>query len=275
MTNLQDGAARISGGMLRRIWLLLPAAALSGLGVVVVLVGLVPLWASFQRDSQRLQELEQLRDQVSMMRNQLSATKEKEEQALAAKAKLVRLIAGSGDPSTFLAMMDREAKLAGVQLDLYEPQDAPAAAAVPGAPAPSVQPATRPPAPGGAPAAGAPGVPAAPADSLAVEGLSRRSLFVAARGSLPELLTFLRRIEALNLLVVQSDLNLSVSEEKTPDGKQAKANAPVVMKLALGLYSRSAEAGRPPAAAPGAPAPAAPAPAGAPAPAQAPPAPSN
>ncbi len=272
MTNLQDGAARISGGMLRRIWLLLPAAALGGLGVVVVLVGLLPLWASFQRDSQRLQELEQLRDQVSMMRNQLSATKEKEEQALTAKAKLVRLIAGSGDPSTFLATMDREAKLAGVQLDLYEPQDLPAPGAVPGAPAQAGRPATpapaappAAPAPGGAPAAGVPG---APVDSLAVEGLTRRSLFVAARGSLPELLTFLRRLEALNLLVVQSDLNLSVSEEKTPDGKQAKPNAPVVMKLALGLYSRSADAGRPPApaAAPGAPAPA---------PAQAPPAPSN
>jgi type IV pilus assembly protein PilO len=64
-------------------------------------------------------------------------------------------------------------------------------------------------------------------------------------------LNFLRRVEALNLLVVQSDLNLSLPKEAGPTGKPINLNTPVVMKLALGLYSRTTEAdGAPAEAAP-------------------------
>jgi hypothetical protein len=113
-----------------------------------------------------------------------------------------------------------------------------------------------------------------------MEGLVQRSLLVSARGTFPALLAFLRRLEALNVLVVQSDLNLTLPEGKGADGKPLNPDAPVVLKLTLGLYSRQpvgaqaavaagASGGAPapgatPAPAPGAPAappPAAPAPA--------------
>ncbi len=266
MTNLQQGSRRLPVASLRLIWLLLPAGVLGGLGLLVFLAGLVPLWATLQRDSQRLQELEQLRDQVTLMRGQLVTTQESTEAAMASKAKIERLITGNGDLSTFLAMLDREAAASGVELTLFEPTQAAAAPAPgvpPGAGAPAAPPAAAPPA-GGAPA---PGV-AAPADPLALQGLTLRTLLVSARGPFPSLLSFLRRLEALNVLVVQSDLSLTIPGPQTTDIGQTPAgpspNPPVLMKLTLGLYSRTPV----PVAAPAAPAPGA---AAAPAPAQAPP----
>lgn len=261
MTNLQQGSSRLPVSTLRLIWLTLPAAVLGGLGLVIVLAGLLPLWAALQRDSQRLQELEQLRDQVALMRGQLVATQENTEAAMASKAKIERLITGNGDLSTFVAMLDREAKSSAVQLTLFEPTQA---APAPGAAPPAAPPAAAPP-PGTPPAAGAP-----PADPLALQGLTQRTLLVSARGSFPSLLAFLRRLEALNVLVVQSDLNLSLPDAGPTQPGQRTASNDVVMKLTLGLYSRSPAPAKPPAAGAAAAA-AAPAPAPAPATAPAPP----
>lgn len=255
MTNLQQGSSRLPVATLRLIWLMLPAAVLGGLGLLVVLAALLPLWATLQRDSQRLQELEQLRDQVTLMRGQLVATQENTETAMASKAKIERLITGNGDLSTFLAMLDRQADDSGVQLTLYEPTQAvPAAATPPAAGAPAT-PAT-PPAGAAPPAGTAPAAGAAPSDPLALQGLTQRTLLVSAQGSFPSLLAFLRRLEALNVLVVQSDLSLTLPDDKPSDGKSLQPSPQVLMKLTLGLYSRSAApAAAPPAAAAPAPAP--------------------
>ncbi len=240
MTNLQQGASRLPVSSLRLIWLILPAAVLGGLGLLVALAGLLPLWATLQRDSQRLQELEQLRDQVALMQRQLVATREKTEAAMASKAKIERLITGNGDLSTFLAMLDREAGASAVELTLFEPTQA---AAAPGTPPGAA--AAPPP---GAPMA--PGAPAAPpADPLALQGLTQRTLLLSARGSFPSLLSFLRRLEALNVLVVQSDLNLTLADTGPTEVIQPKPRTDeVLMKLTLGLYSRSQAPTAPPAA---------------------------
>lgn len=247
MTNLQQGSKRLPVASLRLIWLLLPAGVLGGLGLLVILAGLVPLWAGLQRDSQRLQELEQLRDQVTLLRGQLVTTQESTEVAMASKAKIERLITGNGDLSTFLAMLDREAAASGVELTLFEPTQA-AATTAPNAP------------PAPAPAPGAPGA-APPAqgnvanDPLALQGLTLRTLLVSAKGAFPSLLAFLRRLEALNVLVVQSDLKLTLPDDGPADGAAAVSRRvrPVVMKLTLGLYSRTPAPAAPPAAAPPAP----------------------
>jgi type IV pilus assembly protein PilO len=260
MTNLQEGASRLSGATLRRLWLLLPAAAIGGVGVLVILAGLLPFWASLQQDSQRLQELEQRRDQVTSLRGQLASTRENTEKAIASKAKIIKLITGNGDLSTFLAVLDREAREAGVKLTLYEPiGGAPAAPNQAGGAAPPAQPQAAPP-PGAPPQGAQP--PPADGGSLAQEGLTERTLLVSARGPFQSLLSFLRRLEALNVLVVQSDLNLRLSDASGPNGKPLEADLPVVMNLSLGLYSR--QKGGPTAPAPGAAAPGAAAPPAAP-----------
>ncbi len=254
MTNLQQGARRLPVASLRLIWLLLPVGVLGGLGLLVLLAALVPLWAGLQRDSLRLQELEQLRDQVTLMRGQLVTTQESTEAAMASKAKIERLITGNGDLSTFLAMLDREAGTTGVELTLFEPTQA--AAGAPGAAgaAPNAPPQPAPPQPApapGAPGGAAPGAQAkAASDPLALQGLTLRTLLVSAKGSFPSLLSFLRRLEALNVLVVQSDLNLSLAEDGAADGATgSRSTGPVVMKLTLGLYSRTVAPAAAPAAA--------------------------
>jgi type IV pilus assembly protein PilO len=265
MTNLQQGAPRISARLLRRVWFFAPVAA-GGL-VAALLAGslLIPQWLAFRQDSERLRQLEALREEVTLLRGQLKVLDQNEEKGEAQKARLVELVTGRGDPGTFLAMLDREARATGVQLDLYEPQ---AGDPVVPPPVPRANPAATPP-PAGEPLPGA-NAPAAPATPPAavtpgapdIEGLQRRTVLMAARGSYPALLAFLRRVEALSILVVQNNLSLSLDEPKTVDPKAISKPPAVVLKLAFSLYTKPPEAnaetaaaaappaGAPPAAAP-------------------------
>jgi len=266
MTNLQQGAPRISAQLLRRLWFWAPVAA-GGLAAAL-LAGtlLIPQWLAFRQDAERLRQLEALRDEVTLLRGQLKVMDQNEEKGEAQKARLVELVTGRGDPGTFLAMLDREARATGVQLDLYEPQALTPVAPPPtprenpaGTKAPATgQPLPRANAPAPTPAA-PPVTPGAPID---IEGLQPRTVLMAARGSYPALLAFLRRVEALSILVVQNDLNVNLDEPETVDPKVVTMPPAVVLKLAFSLYTRPPEAKATP------PAPAAP-PAGAP-PAQAP-----
>jgi type IV pilus assembly protein PilO len=240
MTNLQQGGSGLSGALLRRLWLGLPIAAGGSLALLLTALVLLPQWLALQGNMKRLSELEQLRNQLGLTRSQLNATATSIEKVQAQQAKLFEIVTGSGDLSTFMAMVDREAQLAGVQLDLFEPQTA-AIAAVPGS---GARPATAaPPAP--PPQPGAPPVVAA-APGVTIPGLERQSILVSARGSLPALLDFLRRLEKLKVLVVPSDLRLQLEETKTAQG--AVQGQTVVLKVVLSLYGRST----PPAAGRGA-----------------------
>lgn len=110
-----------------------------------------------------------------------------------------------------------------------------------------------------------------------MEGLTSRSIQLRAKGSYPDLLNFLRRLELLNVLVVQSDLRLDLEqkgEQAPPAGAAPSPREPVVMTLRISVYARdpAAEPATARAAPPGA---GAAPPAGVPttAPAAAPPAP--
>lgn len=230
MTNLQQSAPLLSPRVLRRLWFGLPLAAGSLLSVVVAAGVLVPQWRSLQADSQRLQELEDLQSQVLLMRQQLRTQDIQEETALRRKDKLFRLIAGGGDVSTVLAVLDREARATGVRLDLFEPQ----AAAV--APPPAA----------GTPPAAAPAPP--PLSPLQQAGLRPYTMVIAAQATYPQLLAFQRRLESLNLLVIQNNVKLELPAQATgPSPAQA-----VTMKFSITLYGQASALAA--AAAPSAPA---------------------
>jgi type IV pilus assembly protein PilO len=252
MTNLQNGAPRLSAQVLRRIWLWGPIAAGGALAALLALLVLLPLWKALQTDSERLRNLESKRTEVQMLRLQLQQLDEGEEKSRARNASLFRLFTGNGDLSTFLAKLGQEARASRVQLDLYEPQVPPPAAPPAAGGTPPKKPPPPPPAAGDAATASRP---------LEVQGLRRHDILLSARGSFPELLTFLRRVESLNLLVLQSDLALTLEEPKSTEAgsKTSVPPPPVVLKLLLSLYARPSAADRPvPPAAPGsAPAPAA------------------
>lgn len=245
MTNLQGGGARLSPTRLRQLWLGLPIAAGAVLAALVTGLVLVPNWLALQQDSERLRALEAFRDEVTLLRSQLRSVDESEARAQAQKAKLISLVTGSGDLSTLLAKLDQAADSSGVQLDLY-------------------QPAAPPPPPSGKPPAAGEAREKIEIDPLEKEGLQPSNLLVSVRGSFPQILAFLRQMENFNLLVSQSDLNLSL--EAAPGGgdpKKPQIQSPVILKLSLGVYGKKASPVPPPpagAAAPGTPgaAPAAP-----------------
>lgn len=224
MTNLQDGASRISGPVLRRLWLWVPIAVGAALALALGVTVITPLWLSLQRDSQRLREVEELKAQLAQQRLTARSLDQQEEKVQGQRERLVKVITGTGDVSTFLAQLDQMAKASGVQLDLYEPRSgaAPADGSKQGnAPTPDPKAATA-------------------VDPLAVEGLERNSLLMAARGSFPELLSFLRQLEALNVLVVQSDLQLNQEQKQQANAPGGSLQAaPVVLKLALSLYGKA------------------------------------
>lgn len=240
MTNLQEGGGGLSGALLRRFWLGLPIAA--G-GVVALLLGalvFLPQLLALQGDQKRMGELEQMERQSLLMRGQIRAGQQSADKAQAQQARLFEIVSGRGDLSTFMAMVDREAMLAGVQLDLFEPQTAAAVpAAAPGA---GARPPAAPPA-GAAPGAGAPGAAgAAGGGVIEVPGLTRESILLTARGPYPALLEFLRRLERLDVLVAQSNLKLLLEESKPSKG--APSIQTPVLKVLLSLYARpSAAAG--------------------------------
>ena len=246
MTNLQEGGSHVSGLWLRRFWLGLPIALGGLLAFLLLATVVLPQWLALQRDMKRRFELEALRDQVASSRLQLQALDTADEKAQALQAKLFEIVTGNGDLSTFMAMLDREAKLAGVQLDLFQPQLAPPPAQ-PGAPA-SAAPATAPgrppagaaatPAPAGQPVQ--PGQPPAPGIAQ-IKGLLTTTILLNARGPYPALVTFLRRLELLNVLVAQSDLVLQADKAvATASGSPQSRQQPVLMKLQIKLYGREA-----------------------------------
>lgn len=254
MTNLQEGGSQVSGLWLRRFWLGLPIALGGLLAFLLLATVVLPLWLALQNDMKRRSELEALRDQVASSRLQLQALDAADEKAQALQAKLFEIVTGNGDLSTFMAMLDREAKLAGVQLDLFQPQLAPPPAQ-PGAPASAAPPAAPPAAPATAPgrppagSAATPAVAGQPAQpgqppvpgNVQIKGLLTTTILLNARGPYPALVTFLRRLELLNVLVAQSDLVLQADKAvATASGSPQSRQQPVLMKLQIKLYGREA-----------------------------------
>jgi type IV pilus assembly protein PilO len=221
MTNLQGGpSARI-----RREWCLLglPVAvgALLSLGVVAAV--LWPSWQQLQLAQQELDQLEEQRQRIPLLRAQLLKLSDNVQEAEERSRQILGLIAGSGEISTFMAQLSAEAQRSGVVLDGYEPITTTALEAEAPSPKPK-------------PSKGEP--PPPPPDPLLVPGLQKTSLLLIARGTGPQLLDFLRRLEQLSLLVVQSDLSLKHELKEAGKPGEAPANT-TNLRLNLSVYSEA------------------------------------
>ncbi len=203
---------------------------LAALGTGVFLV--LPSWNKLQEDRAQVSRLTALAQSVPQFRRKIERAERRQSEAQLLQSKLMSLIAGSGDISTFMAQIGAEASRSGVQLDSYEPNLVAA----------SAQPGASPAAPAAPPAAGQ--APAQP-DPLLAPGLQKTSLLITAHGPAPNLLTFLRRLEALSLLVVQSDLSLKQTVGAAPAGSSARAPSSTTLKLNLSVYSKQASASAP------------------------------
>ena len=204
---------------LRREQVLLGAPVLLGVLLAAALGGLVawPRWQRLQADQQELGVLEEQQQRLPLLRHQLESLEQQREQADRRNAQILGLIAGSGELQTFLTQLSEQAAQTGVLLDGYEPVQAVA-------PLTSKK--------NNKTSAETP-----PADPLLAPGLKKTSVLLRARGSGPQLLDLLRRLECLSLLVVQSDLSLkSGNSSKDKDGRVVAE--PTELRLNLGLYAR-------------------------------------
>jgi len=219
MTNLQPGQSP----PLRRDWWLvgLPMAAGVVLSAVLAAVAVWPAWQRLQIDQQELEQLAEQRQRLPLLRAQLVKLSDNVAQEQQRSRQILGLIAGSGQINTFMAQLSAEAQRSGVALDGYEPITiaAPVADAQAAKPKPAKD-----------------KTPASPPDPLLAPGLQKTSLLLSARGTGPQLLDFLRRLEALSLLVVQSDLGLKheVKEAAKPGSPMANSTQ---LRLSLSLYS--------------------------------------
>jgi type IV pilus assembly protein PilO len=229
MTNLQSTSA---SSRFKREWVLLGVPAVAGL-LLSAGFGALAVWPSWQRlqiDQQELEQLEEQRQRLPLLRAQLLKLQDSVQQAEQRNAAIVGLIAGSGEITTFLAQLSAEAQRTGVVLDGYEP-------IVTQAP-PADQKASK-------TQSAKDKAPAPPPDPLLAPGLQKTSLLLSARGTGPQLLAFLRSLEQLSLLVVQSDLSLKHETKEVAKPGEAPTNT-TQLRLNLSLYSAAEPATKQP-----------------------------
>ncbi len=240
MTNLQAPAGEqpaLAGSRLSPRQLLLLPLALGGVVALALLGGwVIPQLQKLNEANQRQAQKQATAAGIPLLRQQLDQTITATQSAELQQARLLALIAGSGDLATFLTQVDRQAQRHGVQLDVLQPAQSK------GAPGEA------------APAASA--APAEPPDPLAGAGLQATQMQLKAVGTYPNLLGFIRAMERLSLLVRQSGFTLqqvgttagqapaaadspASSPASPPTPAAAPAPAPTAMTFTLTLYSSS------------------------------------
>lgn len=212
--------------------------AVGGVLAAVLLGGwVVPASLRFNADWQRIQALGDKKQELQQRRAELEQTLAQQEQAADAERRLLGLIAGSGDLSTFLAQVNLEAQRHGVQLDQLQPAAAPA-------PPPNARKAKTAAEKKAAEAAAAE---AQGCGALAQSGFSAQRRSLVATGRYPNLLAFMRALENLSLLVVQCDLALQqppLQGESDPT-KPAPPAPPMQVRFELSLFEKGAPAQAP------------------------------
>jgi len=218
MTNFQAQPPSRFAVTPERLVLALPALAGGLLAAGLALAWLLPAWQRNGALEQQRQLLKSQGEALAANRARLGRSREGLQQAEADQRKLLQIVAGTDQLDTLLAQLAVEAAAAGVTLESYEPQAAPA-------PAPNSK------------RSKAKGNEAPPSDPLLVDGeLVKREQLVMASGAFPQLLVFLRRIESLSPLAVLRDLNLS---HPAPSGDGEDSAEPTVLKFNLSVYSRA------------------------------------
>ena len=229
MSNLQ--ASRPS--CVQRDWLLMGVPAAVGVLLSLGVAGLAvwPTWQRLQIAEAEREQLAEQRQRLPLLRTQLLKLRDNVDQAEQRRSQILGLIAGSGEINTFMAQLSAEAQRTGVILDGYEP--------ITTAPPPDAE-SNRSNAKQNKDKA-----PAPPPDPLLAPGLQKTSLLLTARGTGPQMLAFLRGLERLSLLVVQSDLSLKHETKDAAKPGEAAVNT-TQLRLNLSLYSSAEQPAKAP-----------------------------
>ena len=196
-----------------------------GLGVLVsaavVLLAVRPLLQTLQGLEERRETLLSLQRSLPALERQLSQAETELRIAEEKQALLVGLLAGRDKVQTFLALLNQQAVASGVQMQRYEPLKAPpptkAQSRRNNRRSKSTQKAET------------------PQDPFQALGYRKSSVALEVSGSFGGLQTFLQRMEALELLVESSELQLkAVVENKDAEAaKAALARTKLTLKLSF------------------------------------------
>ncbi|WP_413358721.1 hypothetical protein [Prochlorococcus sp. MIT 1201] len=207
-------------------------------GVPLVVGGMVACSLAFTVVSPRLvrveaqkQRLEQLLNQeasLPLLPGKLKTATEQLAKVQQQQDVLLNLVAGKNKIQTFLAQLSREAMAAGVLLELYQP--------VLPAPSPSAAASQEPPGTKSNPDSEE----ISPESPLAGRVYEKTAVLLQARGPFISMQGFLRGIEALQLVVQPSELELTALDPKQgPEEDVLTGPAITQLKLKLTFYDKA------------------------------------
>ena len=225
MTNLNGSGSRWQNALTRQRLLVgtpLLVGALIGAGVFAI-AGL-PHWLESGERTRRIAELKEQQQSLPL----IAARVKQEQQTLVAAQQqqdlVVNLVAGRGEIETFLTQLSRTAAESGVLIERYEP--------VPDAPV--VPDSSRQDNKKGDDGA----EDGAPSD---LQGYEKTAVLLQVRGPYVGVLQFLRAMEALELLVQPSDLELKAVPLETNADGAPEGPALTELKLKLSFFDKTTD----------------------------------
>jgi len=197
-----------------------------GLGVLasaaVVLVAVRPVFQRLQGLEERRDTLLSLQRSAPALERQLSQAEAELRIAEEQQSLLVGLLAGRDKVQTFLALLNQQAMASGVQIQRYEPLKTP-----PVAEGNSRRNNRR---------SKAKQEPENPQDPFQALGYRKSSVALGVSGPFEGVQTFLQRVEALELLVESSELELQAVVEQDEDDSAQPAVVTTQLTLKLSFY---------------------------------------
>ena len=221
MTNLVLSARRrwINRG---RVLVGLPIAFGLFLNLPLFLLVLQPIWQDAQELERRRDSLLQLQRNLPALEQQLEKESVALMQAEHQQALLIGLLAGQDKVTTFLALLNQQARISGVTIHRYEPMKTSMSSAESKQKRSSSQSGDH---------------KTDVADPLLALGYQKSSVALAVRGTYAGLQEFLQQMELLELLVESSDLEIKAASTNNDDqGTTSPVASRTELTLLLSFY---------------------------------------
>ena len=221
MTNLIPSARRrwITRG---RVLVGLPIAFGLFLNLPLFLLVLQPIWQDAQELERRRDSLLQLQRDLPALEQQLEKESVALMQAENQQALLIGLLAGQDKVTTFLALLNQQARISGVTIHRYEPMKTSMSSAESKQKRSSSQSGDH---------------KTDVADPLLALGYQKSSVALAVRGTYAGLQEFLQQMELLELLVESSDLEIKAASTNNDDqGTTSPVASRTELTLLLSFY---------------------------------------
>ena len=210
-----------------RAVLVMPVLVGLGVSMALLSVGITPLTIRVREQSEVVEQLTSKAEFVPVLRQQLAALKQEQDERDQQLDRLLDLVAGTSELQTFLAELNDMGTLHNVAITTTKP-----GAVKRFQPPPPVQS----PLPLASPAAGGTDSPAVVSgDPILNRSLEKRSAALTVTGSFQQVLAFLQSLERLEVFVLISEMNVQRQSQQSQDDVD---RFEVAIDLTLSAYGR-------------------------------------